>query len=67
MQKQVEKGQAPKSVDRVDPGLGPNEQDHIHFSDGDALNEGGTWKHGGRTLTNAENEWIESNGWNTPK
>jgi RHS repeat-associated protein len=67
MQKQVEKGKAPKSVDRVDPGLGPNEQDHIHFSDGNALNEDGTWKHGGRSLTNAESEWIQSNGWSTPK
>jgi hypothetical protein len=68
MQKQVERGQAPKTVDRVDPGLGPNEQDHIHFSDGNALNEDGTWKHGsGRPLTNAETGWIQGNGWNIPK
>jgi hypothetical protein len=67
LQKQVEKGKAPKTVERVDPGIGPNEQDHIHFSDDSALNEDGTWKHGGRPLSNAETEWIQENGWNTPK
>jgi RHS repeat-associated protein len=67
LQKQVERGKAPKTVDRVDPGIGPNEQDHVHFTDGSALNEDGTWKHGGRPLTNAETEWIQQNGWNTPK
>jgi hypothetical protein len=67
MQKQVEKGQAPKTVERVDPGIGPNEQDHIHFTDDSALNADGTWKHGGRPLTNAETEWIQQNGWNTPQ
>ncbi len=67
MQKQVEKGQAPKSVDRVDKGVGPNEQDHIHFDDGSALNDDGTWKHGGRPLTNSEKNWVTDNGWNPPK
>jgi RHS repeat-associated protein len=67
MQKQVEKGQAPKSVDRVDKGRGPFEKDHIEFKSGDALNQDGTWKHGGRELTNTESDWVQKNGWNLPQ
>ena len=66
LQRQVEKGQAPKSVDRVDKGRGPFEKDHIEFKSGDALNQDGTWKHGGRELTGEEAEWVQKNGWNPP-
>jgi hypothetical protein len=34
MQQQVEKGQAPKSVDRVDKGIGPFEKDHVELRAG---------------------------------
>jgi hypothetical protein len=67
MQKQVERGQAPKSVDRVDKGIGPFEKDHVEFKGGNALNDDGTWKHGGRSLTNVEKDWLHNNGWATPK
>ena len=67
MNEQVKKGQAPKSVARVDKGRIPHEKDHINFKDKNALNHDGTWKHGGRTLTNNEVEWIEKNGWTIPK
>jgi RHS repeat-associated protein len=67
MQKQVEAGQAPKSVDRVDSPRFPYEKPHIEFEDGNALNNDGTWKHGGRELTNAEKDWVTSNGWSLPK
>ncbi len=67
LQKQVEKGQAPKSVDRVDKGRGPFEKDHIEFKSGDALNQDGTWKHGGRELTGEETDWVQKNGWNPPE
>jgi len=71
MQKQVEKGQAPRNVDRVDKGRGPFEQDHIHFEETkgkeNALNRDGTWKHGGRPLSSDEQMWITKNGWNLPK
>lgn len=66
LQKQVEKGQAPKSVDRVDKGRGPFEKDHIEFKDGRALNQDGTWKHGEGGLTNEESDWVTKNGWNPP-
>ncbi len=65
-QKQVERGKTPKSVDRVDKGLGPHEQDHVHFKDGSALNRDGTWKHGGRELTKAESELLQQFGWTIP-
>jgi RHS repeat-associated protein len=67
MQKQVEKGQAPKSVDRVDSPRFPNEKPHVEFKDGNALNNDGTWKHGGRDLTNIEKDWLQQNGWQLPK
>lgn len=67
MQKEVEKGQAPKSVDRVDKGRGPHEQDHTHFTDGHALNKDGTWKHGGRDLSKQEGKWLNKHGWSHPK
>jgi RHS repeat-associated protein len=67
MDRQVKKGQAPKSVDRVDSPRIPHEKPHVEFKDGNALNDDGTWKHGGRQLTNEEKEWLQSNGWSLPK
>ncbi len=66
LQKQVEKGQAPNSVDRVDKGRGPHEKDHVDFKDDHALNHDGTWKHKGRKIMNKEKEWLEDNGWMVP-
>ncbi|MFT4552817.1 MAG: RHS repeat-associated protein, partial [Chlamydiales bacterium] len=66
--KQVERGQAPKEVDRVDKGNGDNdEKDHIHFTDGSALNRDGTWKHGFSELSKKSQQWLVENGWSLPK
>ena len=67
MQQQVRKGQAPNPVKAVNKGLVIFEKDHIHFKDGSALNVDGTWKHGGRALTNEEARWISDNGWALPR
>jgi hypothetical protein len=67
MEEQVKRGKAPKSVDRVDRGRSSHEKPHIHFKDGSALNEDGTWKEGKKNLTNEEKGWIEDNGWTLPK
>jgi RHS repeat-associated protein len=64
MQKEVEKGQAPKSVDRVDKGRGPNEKDHVHFADGSARNQDGSWKHGASDLSSKVKDWLGKHGWN---
>jgi len=66
LQKQIEQGKAPKSVDRADKGRGDYEKDHIHFEDGPALNSDGTWKHGEKSLTQQEVEWLQKNGWDYP-
>lgn len=66
MNQQVVRGQAPDSVDRVDVPRTPYEKPHIEFKDGNALNNDGTWKHGGRPLTNVEIDWIIENGWKLP-
>ena len=67
MSRQVQRGQSPRSVTRVEAGRGPYEQDHVHFEKGQALNRDGTWKHGGRALSNAERDWLTSNGWTLPR
>jgi hypothetical protein len=70
MQKEVERGQAPKTIERVDKGVdrpGLKEKPHIHLDDGSALNNDGTWKHGGRALTEAEKQWISKSGWKLPQ
>lgn len=63
---QVKRGQAPQSVERVDKGGGPHEEDHVHFKGGQALNRDGTWKHGAKGLTNKEKDWLKSIGWDLP-
>lgn len=59
MQKQVEKGQAPNEIDRVD-------KPHVHFKDGTSLNYDGTVhdKHNGiPKISNKVRTWLEKNGW----
>jgi hypothetical protein len=63
----IQKGQAPKTITRVDKGLIKGELDHIHFDDGSALNRNGTWKHGEKKLTNQEIKFLQQNGWTLPK
>lgn len=66
MQKQVERGQAPKEVDRVDRSHTKYGQDHVHFKDGSAINKDGTIHddgHGVPKLTNKILDWLNSNGW----
>ena len=66
MQKQVERGQAPKGVVRVDNPKVPGQQPHVHFSDGTSLNIDGSVhdaKNGIPNLTNEIRIWLEKNGW----
>ena len=61
MQKQVERGKAPKNVDRVDKAHNSTGKPHVHFKDGtvhDAHN-------GTPNLTNEVKEWLIDNGWST--
>jgi hypothetical protein len=63
MNAEIRRGQAPPTVERVDTGKILGEQTHVHLDDGSALNMDGTWKHGGRELSNAEIDWLTSHGW----
>ena len=66
MQKQVERGQAPRDVERVDRARAPFEKDHIALKDGRSLNWDGTWKHGAGSITRAVADWLVRNGWTPP-
>jgi hypothetical protein len=72
MQKEVERGLAPSSVERVDRGNPDDPGDrepHIHFKgEKQALKRDGTWKEGsGRPLTKRETKWVEKHNWTVPK
>ena len=65
LQQDVKKGKAPNGITRFDKGdIKHNEQDHVHFKDGSALNKDGTWKHGNGKLTNEQKQYLKQNGWN---
>lgn len=66
MQKQVERGQAPDEVDRVDSKHDDYGQDHVHFKDGTSINKDGTIhdKHKGvPKLSRKVLDWLNKNGW----
>lgn len=66
LQKQVERKQAPKEVDRVDNSHSNNGQPHVHFKDGTSINQDGSIhdKHNGTPkLSNKVKEWLNKNGW----
>ena len=73
MKQRVNKGQAPKSITRVDKMDGnENKQHHVHFKDGSALNKDGTWKHtpkkgGEHVFTNKEIDFLKYYGWTIPE
>jgi RHS repeat-associated protein len=67
MQNEIDIGKAPRSCDRVDVPKIKGEKLHVHLDKGKhALNVDGTWKHGGRALTNPEIEWLTKHGWTLP-
>jgi hypothetical protein len=63
MNQQIHRGAAPRTITRVDTPKIPGEQLHVHLEGGHALNIDGTWKHGGRALTAAEEAWLRSHNW----
>lgn len=68
LQKQVEKGQVPKEVDRVDKPHVPGQKPHVHLDDGTSLNNDGTVhdKHKGNpNPSNKTKKWLNKNGWKT--
>jgi hypothetical protein len=71
MQRQIERGQAPRGVDRICTQCSysdDNPQPHIHFDNmRPTLNMDGTWGHGGSgSLSNKVIQWLLGNGWGVP-
>ncbi len=66
LQRQVEKGQAPREVDRVDKPHVPGQQPHVHFKDGTSLNVDGTVHDAHKGIPDPSNKttkWLLENGW----
>ena len=66
MQKMVERGQAPRTVIRVDGAKVSGQLPHVHFNDGTALNIDGSVHdavNGIHQLTKQEYIWLFENGW----
>jgi RHS repeat-associated protein len=71
MQREVERGQAPRQVRRVDKGNPSDPGDlepHVHLRDGSALTQGGRWKHGGDGgVPKTVADWLRNHGWRVPE
>ena len=71
MQDQVERGQAPREVDRVHNAHNQETgQPHVHFKDNTALNKDGSIhdKLGGvPNITNKIQKWLFKHGWESLK
>lgn len=66
IQRQVEKGQAPTDIDRVDNPHVQGQKPHVHFKDGTSLNNDGTIHDAHRGTPSPSNkviEWLKKNGW----
>ena len=66
MQKEVEKGKAPKEVDHVDSGHVPGQEPHVHLKDGTSLTQTGKVhdKHKGiPNPTKQTKKWLKKHGW----
>ncbi len=70
MQKEVERGQAPREIERVDRGHIPGQEAHVHYSDGTSSNVGGGVHDAHRGMprpTKKARKWLISHGWTPPE
>ena len=70
MQRDVERGRAPKEVDRVDRAGPGAKEPHVHYKDGTSSTQSGEVhdKHRGEpNPSNKTREWLEKHGWKSPK
>lgn len=69
LQKKVERGQAPRDVERVDPAHTKTGEPHVHYKDGTSSNKGGSThdqKGGTPNPPNKTRRWLKENGWTPP-
>ncbi|PWJ72508.1 UNVERIFIED_ORG: RHS repeat-associated protein, partial [Pantoea agglomerans] len=70
MQKEVERGQAPREIERVDRGHIPGQEAHVHYSDGTSSNLSGGIHDAHRGVpkpTKKARKWLISHGWTPPE
>jgi len=70
LQKQVERDQAPRGVDRVDKPHVDGQKPHVHFEDGTSLNNDGTIHDLHKGIPDPSNkiiDWLINNGWKVGK
>jgi len=70
MQKEVERGQAPREIERVDRGHIPGQEAHVHYSDGTSSNLSGGIHDAHRGVpkpTKKACKWLISHGWTPPE
>ncbi|MCL1989645.1 MAG: RHS repeat-associated core domain-containing protein, partial [Defluviitaleaceae bacterium] len=68
MQQEVQRGQAPRGIDRVDRPHVPGQEPHVHFSNGTSLNQSGTIHDAHRGIPNptrSQIRWLDRHGWAT--
>ena len=71
MNTQIKKGQAPKSIERVDKAQYSvkNSKNHVHFKDGTSLNVDGTIHDANAGIPKVDRQarkWLEKYGWQIP-
>jgi hypothetical protein len=69
MQREVERGGAPRDVERVDRPHVPGQEPHVHFCDGTSCNQSGATHDAHRGVPKppkATREWLKSHGWTPP-
>jgi hypothetical protein len=70
MQKQVERGQAPRDINRIDRGHIPGQEPHIHFKDGTSSSQSGGIHDAHKGIPSPSNkaiDWLKEHGWEPPK
>ncbi|PHM75348.1 RHS repeat-associated core domain-containing protein [Xenorhabdus cabanillasii JM26] len=69
MQKEVERGQAPREIERVDKGHIPGQEPHVHYKDGTSSNQSGGIHDAHKGVPNPTRkaiEWLRDHGWTPP-
>ncbi|QEM84122.2 RHS domain-containing protein [Halomonas binhaiensis] len=70
MQKEVERGQAPREVARVDRGHIPEQEPHVHYTDGTSSTVSGGVHDAHRGIPSPSKKtkkWLNGHGWEAPK
>jgi hypothetical protein len=66
LNRQIQRGKAPRGIERIHPAHNPGDVPHAHVNGG-ALTPDGNWRHApDAPLNRAQREWLNGNGFRTP-